>query len=71
METKAKKKTNEISFNVKAFAIKRNHKQNKRPTYGMGENIYKLCDKGLISKVYKKAHYQKKQIILSKNGQKI
>jgi len=33
---------------------KGNHKQNKKTTYGMGENICKQSDqKGLTSKIYK------------------
>ena len=36
------------------FAQQGNHKQNKKTTYRLGENICKQCDQqGLISKIYK------------------
>ena len=37
----------------KLLYIKGNHKLNEMTTYGLGENICKWCDKGLISKIYK------------------
>ena len=38
----------------KLLHSKRNHKENEKTTYGMGENICKWCDwQGLISKIYK------------------
>ena len=41
-------------LNLKAFVQQRNHKQNKKTIYGIGENITKdATDKGLISKIYK------------------
>ena len=37
----------------KLLHSKENHKQNKKTTYGMEENIWKWCDQwGLISKIY-------------------
>ena len=41
-------------LNLKAFVPQRNHKQNKKTVYGIGENISNdATDKGLISKIYK------------------
>ena len=37
----------------KLLHSKRNHKQNEKTTYRMGENICQQCDQGLISKIYK------------------
>ena len=38
----------------KLLHSKVNHKQNKKTTYGLGENIWKWCDwQGLTSKIYK------------------
>ena len=38
----------------KLFHSKGNHQQNKKTTYGLGENICKRCNQqGLISKIYK------------------
>ena len=38
----------------KLLHSKGNHKQNKKKTYRMGENICKdVTDKGLVSKIYK------------------
>ena len=41
------------SQTYKLLHSKRNHKQNEKTTYRMGENICKQCDQGLISKIYK------------------
>ena len=48
-------KINGIQLNLKALHSKGNHKQNKKTTLRMGENICKQSNqlKGLISKIYK------------------
>ena len=50
---KSKNKQMGPSQTYKLLHSKRNHKQNEKTTYRMGENICKQCDQGLISKIYK------------------
>ena len=42
-----------LNQTLKLFHSKGNHKQNKKTTHGMGENICKENNKGLISKIHK------------------
>ena len=52
METKAKQ-TNGTVSNLNLLHSKRNHQQNEKATTEMGEDIFKLSDKGLILKIHK------------------
>ena len=63
----------EPSQTYKLLGNKGNHKQNKKITYRLGENICNYeTDKSLISKIYKQLIQcnNKKQITQSKNEQK-